>query len=224
MPRRHGHATSIFPPPVTPAESRLQQQALELKKAQKKLRAVSRARQGDQQPWLPSMALRRQAALVYDLCRKEEWAIAYVKMHQQAHSPRTLRMPRDTDATTVREWHQEFRGHRTFQAAQRSLQDKERIKVDDFLVQSVVYEFVQKQSTLGLVVASGAVVAKYLKLWSYRPRPQQIVNALDAMQRKASRRHAWCRRFRKRWRLEWGITPAGKSISQSDMQKKVDIV
>ena len=223
MPRSHAHPNSIFPPPLTPAEARLQQQALELKKTQKKLKAISRARAGDQQPWLPSVALRRQAALVYDLCRDEAWAIAYVKMQQQTHMPRTLRMPRNTDATNIREWHHEFRENKDFKIAQRRLEHRERVAVDDFLVQSIVYEFVQKQSTLGLVVASSAVVAKYLSLWNYRPKPQQIILAMDAMQRKASRRHAWCRRFRKRWRLEWGITPSGKGISQTEMQKKVDI-
>ena len=224
MPKKNDPSKSIFPPPLTPAESRLQQQTLEFKKTQKKLKAISRAKAGDQQPWLASVALRRQAALVYDLCRDEAWAIAYVKMHQQRHMTRTLRMPRDTDASLIREWYHEFREDKTFKVSQRRLEDKERVSVDDFLVQSLVYGFVQSQSTLGIVIASSAVVAKYMTLWSYRPRPQQIVIALDAMQRKANRRHAWCRRFRQRWRLEWGITPAGKSISQSDMQKKVDIV
>ena len=222
MPRRHARSNSIFPPPLTPAESRVQVLAVEMKKTKKKLKALLRAKAGDQQPWQASVALRRQAALVYDLCRDEAWAIAYVKMHQQKHMTRTLRMPRDTDASSIREWHHEFRGEKSFKVSQRRLEDKERVRVDDFLVQSVLYDFVQKQSTLGLVVASSAVVAKYMTLWSYRPKPQQIVDALDAMQRKASKRHCWCHRFRKRWRLEWGITPTGKAISQNDMQKKVD--
>ena len=223
MSRSQARSTSIFPPPLTPNESRLKGQALELKKTKKRLRSLSRTEAADRQPWMPSVALRRQAALVYDLCRDEAWAISYTKMHQQAHMTRTLRMPRDIVASHIREWYGEFRNDKNFKIAQRRLDSKERVTVDDFLVQSVVYDFVQEQSTLGLVIASGAVVAKYMTLWSYRPRAQQIDIALNAMQRKAGRRHAWCRRFRKRWGMEWGITPTGKGISQSDMQKKVDI-
>ena len=158
------------------------------------------------------------------MCRDEAWGIAYVKMHQKAHMSRTLRMPREIDASHIREWYHEFREEKIFKTLQRRLEQKDRVTVDDFLVQSVVYEFIQKQSSLGLVVSSSAVVAKYLTLWKYRPRARQIVDALDAMQRKAGRRHAWCRRFRKRWGLEWGVAPAGKSISQSAMQRKVAIL
>ena len=92
--------------------------------------------------------------------------------------------------------------------------------VDEFLMQSLVYEYVENQSARGLMVTSSVVIAKYLQMWSYQEKTPAQTRRMEKIQRSATSRWTWCRRFRKFWNLRWGIAPKGVNMTVSTMKRK----
>ena len=96
----------------------------------------------------------------------------------------------------------------------------DRLVVDEFLLQSLLYEFVENQSARGLMVTSSVVIAKYLQMWEYQDKTPCQTMRMAKLQRSATTRAAWCRRFRKFWDLDWGLAPKGVNMTAASMQRK----
>ena len=62
------------------------------------------------------------------------------------------------------------------------INNKSRRKVDVFLVESVLFEHVLRQSERQLLVPAPIVVAKYMTAWSYRPASAWVLRQLTALE------------------------------------------
>ena len=211
-------STCIFPPPPLQSEVSIERMAAELKSVRATIKDVRKRVQTSQKPWTPSMALKRQAALVYEMCQDTRWGIIFVKMHQQRHMFRTTRLPREITPTTVTDWWRTLRHSPKFKAACAELANPDRMKIDQFLIETALYEFVLEKSAMQLVVPSSAMVAKYITAWESRPMSEITRSRLTDMQNKKVLRHNWCYRFRQRWDVAWGVSPPGKAMSIEEMK------
>jgi hypothetical protein len=136
-------------------------------------------------------------------------------MHRSART-----MPQTTDCM-VFDWWTQCRMTVTFANACSDINNKSRRRVDVFLVESVLFEHVLRQSERQLLVPAPVVVAKYMTAWSYRPASTWVLRQLTALEQHKYTRHNWIRHFRQKWGISWGLLPAGQNVTMSEMKAKV---
>ena len=222
-PRNKNPKSSIFPPPKLPCEERVERLAEELRGVRASIRVMSKQVARARSAWVSTPRVKQQAALVYELCRDTKWAIVFVRLHQQAHMHRTTRMPWDTTPTMIMDWWHQVRLTADFEKARRNVQHVNRVKVDEFLMESVLYEYVVEQSRLQLVVPSSTIMAKHMTAWVWRPMSEDTAKRLQQMRDSPALRRNWLYRFRQKWNLAWGVAPPGKPITLSEMKRKVHV-
>ena len=102
-------------------------------------------------------------------------------------------------------------------AAAADWENKDRMEVERFIMESLVVQLVGEQNRKGLVVPSGTVIMYYLKFWAAR-------EAGDAAQAHCARLEAasanvrknWMRAFRARWKVDYGILREPNSHDDGD--------
>ena len=220
MPPRSNALDAILRAPRSVAEQQVQEAWDELKTMKAALKQLRRRRTYRARAREPTVLVQRQACLVYALSGDAAWAVTYVKMNMQRNILKSIRVPRDIRPATIIAWYEKLRSTPEFRQAESQLFAADRMKVDQFLMQSLVFEFVRSQSNLGLVVPSPVVVTKYITLWKHRPMSTKTADFLYTLRHNAMCRKNWISRFRKRWRLEWGVSPPGKDLSRREMVQK----
>ena len=82
-----------------------------------------------------------------------------------------------------------------------ALEDQHRTVADQYLLHSLLMEFVIKQNQKGIAIDLTALIAKYIRLWSHRPMT-------DIMEKRLAKL-VWHRGTRRRFgvnlRREWGL-------------------
>ena len=156
------------------------------------------------------------------MSQESKWAIVYVRIHQQQNLMRTSRMPHETTHTMILDWWEQWRKTPTFLAARARLDNARRLKVDNFLIESTLYEYVVKESELQLVVPTSVMISKYLSAWEFRPMPSSMKRKLQSMRNSAGLSRHWCHRFRHRWNVAWGVSPPGKVATTQEMKMQVE--
>lgn len=220
-PLKRKSSDCIFPPPLSECDAKVQRLAADLGSVRAEIRNMRRRVQSSQKPWSPSAAVKLQASLVYELSQDTKWAIVYVRMQQQQNMFRTVRMPENTTDAMIMDWWSALRKNPAFVHARANLGDSHRLKVDNFLIESVLYEYVVKESERQLVVPSSTMIAKYITAWESRPRHSTTTTRMVRMRSRPAMRRTWCNRFRRRWNVTWGVSPPGKTTSMQDMKCQV---
>ena len=70
------------------------------------------------------------------------------------------------------------------------------------------------------MIPSCVMLAKYMTNWECRPMSEATKRKLEDLRQSKTVRKAWCQRFRRRWQVEWGVTPPGKTMAKSEMTHK----
>ena len=130
-PRGRNSTSSIFPPPKSPDEERVERLANELRGVRASIRVMNEQVRRARSAWEPSSRVKRRAALIYELCGDTKWATVFVRMHQRANMHRTIRMPRNTTPHMIMDWWQEVRQTANFQQARQHVHHQDRRTVDD---------------------------------------------------------------------------------------------
>jgi len=89
-----------------------------------------------------------------------------------------------------------------FHAALSSMENEHRVLADQYLMHSLLMEFVIKQNQKGIAVDLTTAIAKYIRLWSYRPMPDCICSRLAKLVWQRAAR----RRFGVNLRREWSLS------------------
>jgi len=205
----------------TTADEKVAAMAMELASVRRNVRAVQGQAARSRHPWKPWSTLKFEAALVYELSQETKWAMVLVKMQQRQNLHRSIRMMQRTTEDMILDWWKGCRMTATFADACANINNKSRRKVDVFLVESVLFEHVLRQSERQLLVPSPTIVAKYMTAWSYRPASSWVLQQLAALEQNKYTRHNWVRLFRQRWDITWGLLPASQNITVSEMKTKV---
>ena len=142
-------------------------------------------------------------------------------MQQRQNMHRSTRMMQRTTADMILDWWKGCRMTAAFADACANINNRSRRKVDVFLVESVLFEHVLRQSERQLLVPSPTIVAKYMTAWSYRPASTWVLQQLAALEQNKYTRHNWVRLFRQIWDITWGLLPAGQNVTVSEMKTKV---
>ena len=186
------------------------------------MKALTRAKKSLGSPIDITSSIQRRAALAYELSQDPKWGLVYARLRQRQRSRASVREPSQIEPRHIQQWLDQWKQDACFQECLANKGHPDRMDVDDFLLQSLVYEFVENQSARGLMVTSTVVIAKYLQMWEYQEKtPCQTVR-LAKLKRTPTTRAAWCRRFRKFWDLDWGLPPKGVNMTAASMKRKAD--
>ena len=220
-PKKRGRDASLFQLPRLESEDRIDNMAAQLSQVKAAITRVRRQERRSKTVLMPHQSLMLQAAVVYELSQDTHWAVMYVKMKQRLNMHRSTRLARDITETHIKSWWEQWRQRADFKAACADISNAHRVKADTYLMETLLFEYVQENSMKELVIPSSVMLAKYMTAWECRPMSETTKRKLQDLRQSKSLRHEWCRRFRRRWQVEWGVTPPGKAMTKSEMTHRV---
>ena len=210
----------LFQLPKSECDAHIDDIAAQLSQVKAAVKKMRRQKSRSQTALMPNQSLMLQAAVVYELCQDTHWAVLYVKMQQRLNMHRHTRMVRDITANHIKGWWQVLRNEKDFKAACADVANAHRVKADTYLMESVLFEYVQENSTKELVIPSSVMLAKYMTNWECRPMSEATKRKLQDLRQSKTARQNWCQRFRRRWQVEWGVSPPGKNMTKTEMTHK----
>ena len=219
-PKKRDKDASLFQLPRLECDVRIDNMAAQLSQVKAAIAKVRRQERRSKTALMPNQGLMLQAAVVYELSQDTHWAVMYVKMQQRLNMHRTTRMARDITANHIKGWWELLRNDKDFKAACTDVANAHRVKADTYLIESLLFEYVQENSMKELVIPSSVMLAKYMTAWEYRPMSEATKRKLADLRQSKTVRKAWCQRFRRKWQVEWGVTPPGKDMTRSEMTRK----
>ena len=101
---------------------------------------------------------------------------------------------------------------------------KTRVLADEFLMRSLVAEYIFRQNALNKSVPPSAIINCYLRYWSYRPVPLEVQEKLVKLTYKNNDRKNLMRRLREEWNIRPGIVHPDRSLSLDSVCRSVGIV
>ena len=126
----------------------------------------------------------------YVLSRGQEYDLAGVDLFSRRHV-----------ALFLAAWLADKSVRDALHAGLSALEDQHRTVADQYLLHSLLMEFVIKQNQKGIAIDLTALIAKYIRLWSHRPMT-------DIMEKRLAKL-VWHRGTRRRFgvnlRREWGL-------------------
>ena len=101
---------------------------------------------------------------------------------------------------------------------------KTRVLADEFLMRSLVAEYVFRQNALNKSVQPSAIITCYLRYWMYRPVPFDVQDKLVKLTYNTTDRKNLMRRLREEWHIRPGIVHPERSLSRDSVCRSVGIV
>ena len=206
--------------PQPERKRRLRELQADLAMTRRVVKALERAKKDLGSPMGISTTIQLRAALAYELSQDPQWGLVYARLRQRQRSRASVREPRRIETSHMQQWLDHWKQDASFQECMANRCHPDRMVVDEFLMQSLVYEFIENQSARGLLVTSSVVIAKYLQMWEYQEKTPSQAMKVAQLRRSSSTRAAWCRRFRKFWDLDWGLAPKGVNMTATSMKRK----
>ena len=171
----------------------------EFKQLQRKAR---RLKSHEHRVWYPTDEIKAQAVLIMILTDETRWAIVWVQQWQRKWIRWALATPGQVSSTMLQTWCAQFADSAPVVAALQSLAHPWRVRVDCFLMETLLYEEIMAQNEKGLVMPANTVPAMFIHKWSMRPRPPCIDEVIGSMRTDAGAyKKQWGRKFRTRWML-----------------------
>ena len=128
--------------------------------------------------------------MVYVLSRGQEYDLGDVDVYSRA-----------SVALFMVSWLADPSVRHSLHAGLASLDDQGRMVADQFLLHSMLMEFIVAQNRKGVALDLTSLIAKYIRLWTHRPIPDVIKRRLAKL--------VWHRGTRRRFgvnlRREWGL-------------------
>ena len=196
----------------------------QLKELRRQLRNLNRQRLRQQRSelttWTPLQHMQLKAVVMLILCGDTRWPIFYVKRWQWRHINRTLAMPCETTAAVLLQWQVLWAAHPRVQVMLLNLDDPDRVEIDVFLVQSMVYEEIEANNNKGLSVPASCVVASFIRKCGFRPPVASVERILRRLETDAGYRKTWGRCFRRTWLCSWGCVDKVPTMTASQVVMK----
>ena len=96
--------------------------------------------------------------------------------------------------------------------ARQDLEHSLRREADDFLMESLTVEAIEKQCRQGIMVPGTWVLETYIRLWRQRPRCKSTDQLLVRLETENGFKRKWAWNFRRRWRLRCGALRGVRSL------------
>ena len=144
-----------------------------VKPLRRQLRNLTRQRRRHQaavaQVWTPIEHVQMKAVVMFLLTGEPRWPIFFVKRWQWRHVNRVIAMLTQINEAVLQEWHMTYGGHDRVQHMLQHLDDADRVAIDVFLIQSLIYEEIETNNNKGPSVPASSVVASFIRKCRFRP-------------------------------------------------------
>ena len=146
--------------------------------------------------------VRTVALLVWFLSGKVDIGMSYVLSRGQEYDLENVELLNSARvALFIASWLAEQSVRDAVHAGLCSLDNRHRLVADQYLMHSLLMEFVIMQNKKGVALHLVTVIAKYIRLWTFRPMADCIARRLAKLVWHRSTR----RRFGVNLRREWGL-------------------
>mgnify|MGYP002811428753 CR=1 FL=1 len=170
--------------------------------------------------WSVPEQVQKIAVSIQLLCEDSRWAIAWVQKWQLRHYTQAIGCAVRPTHAMILVWVEKHKSDSELLVILENIDHPKRRVVDTFLMESLLYEFVQENSLKGIAIPTAALIAKHLTNWSCRPVSSLVAVDLLELQQNKSKRTQWARRFRHRWNILWGMINKDKPQSRDLLQRK----
>lgn len=142
------------------------------------------------------------ALLVWFLSKKSDLGMAYVQSRGQEYDLGDVDVSSKVSvALFLAAWLADQSVRDALHAGLVSLEDQHRIVADQYLIHSMLMEFIIAQNNKGVALDLTSLISKYIRLWIHRPMTDVIKRRLAKL--------VWHRGARRRFgvnlRREWGL-------------------
>jgi hypothetical protein len=128
--------------------------------------------------------------------------MVWIQQWQRLKMMHALALPGNITENMLHQWRTEYADISMFQTALVRLDHPWRIRIDLFLVETLLYEEIINQNKKGFVVPASSIPAMFINKWNLRPAPDAVRQVLQKLQaNEKGYKNMWCRRFRHRWQL-----------------------
>lgn len=127
-------------------------------------------------------------------------------------------------ALTLFAWWRQRDVKKIVEAAMDDPNHRSRLLADEFLVRSLVAEFIFAQNARNQSVQPAAIIARYLRYWSYRSVPAALADKLVRLTHNMMDRKNFLRRFRQEWSVRPGPLLPDRGLTRQATTGSVDTV
>ena len=144
------------------AEATIQMKSLrhELRQMERSARTL---RHTNVRVWYPNSEAKALAVLVWMLSGETTWAMVWIQQWQRLKMMHALALPGNITENMLHQWRTEYADTSVFQQALVRLDHPWRIRIDLFLVETLLYEEIINQNKKGLVVPANSIPAMFIK-------------------------------------------------------------
>ena len=175
---------------------------------------------------MPGRTVPRQvqvvALLIWFLSRKADLGIAYVLSRGQEYEMSGVDLLSAASvALFLASWMSHETVNHSLHTGLTTLEDSNRIVADQFLMHSMLMEFVMSQNQKGVALDLTSLVAKYIRLWTHRPMADVIKRRLARLVWHRGARRRFGVNFRREWGLCFNKFDDSRDLTDSQIAAKV---
>jgi hypothetical protein len=92
------------------------------------------------------------------------------------------------------------------------IENRSRIRADEFLVRSLVAEFISEQNRKGLTVPTDTAIEMYLQYWTHRPCSLRVQESLMKLTHHRNTRRKFGQVIRAEWMLQFSVIKSARDL------------
>jgi len=165
----------------------------------------------------PTTEVKHVTVLIYWLCQDARLAAVWAQRQQDARRRHDGLWPATVTPLHVGAWFQEYGDDPQVTTAMSSFSNRNRLKADVFLMESLVAEEIEEQNRKGLAMCPRMMMESYLRKWRARPRAETTEQWLVALQEDINLQNNWRKGFKRRWNLQWSNLPDAKCLGTKEI-------
>jgi hypothetical protein len=171
----------------------------------------------------PCLVDRRFAVLLRLLSSSDEYALKWIHMRLQQQNRWKEGLILPVSSAVLDAWCTELRSDSFLIRCLSTPGCYTRGEAHLFLAESLLSERIKTFLAGGLLVPSGYIVQRYVKLLEALPPAAPILDACERLKSKPQASKKWMRRFRDHWSMEWGTCSVPHGIGESIQKARAGI-
>ena len=148
--------------------------------------------------------------MAYVLSRGQEYDLGDVDLHSKA-----------SVALFMVSWLAEAPVRDALHAGLASMENQGRMVADQFLMHSLLMEFIVAQNRKGVALDLTSLIAKYIRLWTHRPIPDVIKRRLAKLVWHRGTRRRFGVNLRREWSLCFNKFEDARELTKTQIREKV---
>ena len=166
--------------------------------------------------------VRTVALLIWFLSRQSDLAMSYVMSRGQDYDLDDVNLfSAGSVAAFLVNWLADVPVREALHAGLSALENGDRTVADQYLMHSVLVEYIINQNRKGLAVDLVTVIAKYIRLWTFRPISHAVKRRLAKLVWHRATRRRFGVNLRREWALCFNNFDQPRDLTANEIRAKV---